>query len=161
MTGLMEHQAAEQTADTRRHRVSPLILTAGGVAAMIGSVQLGVGTLTAPGPGAWPLAASTGVVLTGLWLTVTGTERPEPVEMADAARVLVAIATMAMFVVLLPLVGMPLPALVALLGWLLLFGESWKVAVPTAVLGVVALQVVFVDLLAVPLPVGPLAPGGW
>ncbi|MBQ0923577.1 tripartite tricarboxylate transporter TctB family protein [Saccharopolyspora endophytica] len=143
----------------RSHRTVPAALTALGALAAVVSVGLGLGSTTQPGPGTWPLVASAGVVLSGAWLTVTGVERPEGVARTDLGRVLAAAGTLALFVVLLPLVGMPVPALVAIVVWLRLFGESWRLTVITAVLAVVSLQIVFVELLAVPLPVGPLAPG--
>lgn len=148
-------------ADDRSHRIVPMALTALGVAAAAGSAMLGLGSTTQPGPGAWPLVASLGVVLSGGWLTVTGVERPEQVARADGLRVAAAIGAAAVFIALLPVLGMPVPALLVLVAWLRLFGESWRLTLTTAVLGVVALQLVFVELLAVPLPVGPLAPGRW
>ena len=159
MSGALATEVTDdpQTGPTRR--AIPAALTALGVLAAVASVQLGLGSASQPGSGAWPLVASSGVVLSGAWLTITGMERPESVAVGNLARVLAAVATMALFVVLLPLVGMPLPALVAIIAWLRLFGESWRLTLVTAVLAVVALQIIFIELLAVPLPVGPLAPG--
>lgn len=159
MSDMLTAETPEQGPIARAHRTTPAVLTLLGIAAVAGSVQLGLGSTGQPGPGAWPLVASSGVVLSGGWLTITGIERPEQVALSDLGRVLAAVAAMALFVGLLPLVGMPLPALVAITTWLRLFGESWLLALITAVLAVVVLQIVFVQLLAVPLPVGPLAPG--
>lgn len=145
--------------DHHAHRGVPAVLVALGVLAVARSVALGMGTPAQPGPGAWPLVASLGVVVTAAWLTVTGIHRPERVARGDFIRVVAAIGSVALLVALLPLVGMPLPAFVTMVAWLRLFGESWRLTVVTAVLGVVALQIIFVELLAVPLPVGPLAPG--
>lgn len=159
MSDTLTTEATERRPAGRVHRTTPAVLTLLGIAAIAGSVQLGLGSTSQPGPGAWPLVASSGVALSGGWLTITGIERPERAEAADLGRVLTAVAAMGLFVGLLPLVGMPLPALVAIIAWLRLFGESWRLTLITAVLAVVALQIVFVQLLAVPLPVGPLAPG--
>ena len=53
---------------------------------------------------------------------------------------LLAVASTVAFVVLLPLVGMPVPAAVVILAWMRLFGESWRLSVLTTLLGVAALQ---------------------
>lgn len=156
MTSLTSNDATDRT-----HRWAPLLLLCGGVVALVASVRLGLGDVTRPGPGAWPLVASVGVVLTSAWLVVTGVETPEETDRSDLAHVGLAVASTAGFVVLLPLIGMPVPAALMITAWMRLFGETWRLSILTAVLGTVALQVVFVDLLGVPLPVGPLAPGGW
>lgn len=155
----MTTDTTERGRGTQNHRVIPAVLTALGILATVVSVRLGLGSTTQPGPGAWPLVASSGVVLSGAWMTITGVDRPERAAASDLTRVLAAAGILALFVVLLPLVGMPLPALLAIIAWLRLFGESWRLTLITAVLAVVSLQIVFVELLAVPLPVGPLAPG--
>lgn len=144
-----------------RHRVAPAVLLGFGVLAALGSIQLGLGNFARPAAGAWPLVASFGVVVTAAWLTVTGVDRPERVQTSDLLRVVAGIAAVAGFIALLPLLGMPVPAFLMMLAWLRLFGESWRLALITATLAVVALQLVFVQLLAVPLPVGPLAPGSY
>lgn len=153
--------SADLVADSqdRSHRLAPAILTVGGTIAAIASWRLGVGEASQPGPGAWPLVASVAVVLTSAWLTSTGIDAPEAAERSDLSRVAIAVAATAAFVALLPLVGMPMPAFLVITVWMRLFGESWKLSLLTASLGVVSLQLLFVQLLGVPLPVGPLAPG--
>ncbi|WP_181784555.1 tripartite tricarboxylate transporter TctB family protein, partial [Pseudonocardia pini] len=83
----------------------------------------------------------------------------EEVDPGSGRRVAVAVAATAAFVPVFAAIGMPVPGFALLLVWLRLFGESWKVAITVAVLGVVAVHVLFVVVLQVPLPVGPLAPG--
>ncbi|MFE5703508.1 tripartite tricarboxylate transporter TctB family protein [Rhodococcus koreensis] len=154
-----EHVADTSTPTTRRHRLAPAALTVLGTAAAVCSVRLGLGESARPGPGAWPVVASIGVIATGAWLTLTGVDSPEEVRGNDLLRVLAGIIAVGTFIALLPLLGMPVPAFLVLLAWLKLFGESWRLSLAAAAVGVVALQLLFVQLLAVPLPVGPLAPG--
>ncbi|MDJ0420078.1 tripartite tricarboxylate transporter TctB family protein [Rhodococcus opacus] len=158
-TLLVEESAEKNQRAVEKSRLTPAVLTVLGVLATIESVRLGLGDLTEPGPGAWPLLTSVGVLVTSAWLFITGVERCEKAMLSDLARVATAIASVAFFVVMLPLVGMPVPAFVLLVVWLRLFGESWRLTLVTAALGVVALQIVFVELLGVPFPIGPLAPG--
>jgi hypothetical protein len=54
---------------------------------------------------------------------------------------------------------MPVPAFLVLVTWMRVFDQSWRASLVTALVAVVTLQTLFVYLLAVPLPVGPLAPG--
>lgn len=156
---LLVDESAEERGVVEKRRITPAVLTVLGVVATIESVRLGLGDPTEPGPGAWPLLASVGVLVTSVWLFITGVERCEKVVLSDLARVATAIASVAFFVVMFPLVGMPVPAFVLLVVWLRLFGESWRLTLVTAGLAVVALQIVFVELLGVPFPIGPLAPG--
>jgi len=143
----------------RGHRLLPVVLAGVGLLAVAEAFRLGLGELRQPGPGAWPLVAAVGVTVVAAWLAVTGIEDPEPVPLSDGTRIAAAIGGIAIFVVLLPLLGMPLPALLVLTLWMRLFGESWLSSILVGVAGTVVLQLLFVNLLAVALPVGPLAPG--
>lgn len=135
----------------------PLVI---GMAGAVGAVGLGLGSAADPGPGAWPLIASLVVVGCAARLMLgTGHDGIEPVPPGAAPRVAAAALALAAFVPLFAAIGMPAPGFLLVLAWLRLFGESWRTSVLVAALGVVALHVLFVIVLGVPLPVGPLAPG--
>ncbi len=155
----IEEGAATATV-VENHRIAPAILIILSVLAAAESVRLGLGELTEPGPGAWPLITSVAVTIMSVWLFATGVDRSEPAAVSDVARVAVAITAVAFFVAMFPLAGMPVPAFVLLVVWLRLFGESWRLAMITAALGVVGLQIVFVEFLGVPFPIGRWPPEG-
>lgn len=135
----------------------PLVI---GVAGAVGAVALGLGSAAEPGPGAWPFIASLVVVGCAARLLLgSGHDGVEPVPPGAAPRVAAAALALAAFVPLFSAIGMPVPGFLLVLAWLRLFGESWRTSVLVAALGVVVLHVLFVIVLGVPLPVGPLAPG--
>jgi putative tricarboxylic transport membrane protein len=125
-----------------------------GVAALAGSLALGVGSPRAPGTGTWPFLVSVVLVVLGLGLlALTG-------RMHDAERftragwlVLAGLATMIAFVTVVSLIGFEIPAALLMFVWLkFLGGESWRSSIVTSLATVLAFYIVFVGLLAVPIP---------
>jgi putative tricarboxylic transport membrane protein len=139
--------------------LAPLVLVVLAAAALVAAVRMGLGSPSNPGPGAWPLVTAGALLVSSAWLLLTGLEAPEATATHDLLRVLAAVIALAVFVATLPVLGMPVPAFLVLVTWMRVFDQSWRASLVTALVAVVTLQTLFVYLLAVPLPVGPLAPG--
>ena len=152
----LEHDAEHRPppAGPATNVVVALVVVALGAAALVGSFALGVGTAGSPGPGTWPLLISATLVVLGLALL------PAARRTADAERfsrpswlVLVGVATMIVFVVLLPVIGFEIPAALLAFVWLrFLGGESWRSSIVTSLAAVVGFYLVFVAALSVPIP---------
>ncbi|WP_436852332.1 tripartite tricarboxylate transporter TctB family protein [Nocardiopsis dassonvillei] len=131
-----------------------LTVIALGAAGIAGSWALGPGTPADPGSGTWPLLVSAaiaalGVVLLGLARRTDDTE----VFSASSWKVLAGVATMVGFVAVVGVIGFEIPSALLAFVWLrFLGGESWRLSAIASVLIVVAFYVVFVGLLAVPIP---------
>lgn len=131
-----------------------LLVVALGVAALLGSLSLGSGSPASPGSGTWPLIISVTLIVLGLALL------PAARRTADAERfgpsslqVLAGLATMAVFAVLIPVIGFEIPAALLAFVWLrFLGGESWRSSIITTIGVVVAFYLIFVAALAVPIP---------
>jgi putative tricarboxylic transport membrane protein len=133
------------------------VVIALGLAGVLLSVQLEVGTPAKPGPGFWPLVAAS--VVTGCAVLLLLTERstsdyerfgPKAVQVAGAVGSLIA------FAALLEAIGMLLAAGLLMLFWLRVLGrQGWLVSVVIAVVGPLVAYVLFVVALGVPLPVWP------
>lgn len=133
------------------------VVIALGLAGVLLSVQLEVGTPSKPGPGFWPLVAAS--VVTGCAVLLLLTERstsdyerfgPKVVQVAGAVGSLIA------FAALLEAIGMLLAAGLLMLFWLRVLGrQGWLVSVVIAVVGPLVAYVLFVVALGVPLPVWP------
>ena len=127
----------------------PLVL---GLFAAWASLQLHVGTFTAPGPGLWPLIVSVALVVTSILLLLL----PEAEKEEFTRRSMpigVAMLALAVFVVLFQLFGFVLPAALLLLAWLrYLSHETWRSSILVTLVAVASLYVTFVFLLGVPFP---------
>ncbi|MFI7124467.1 tripartite tricarboxylate transporter TctB family protein [Nonomuraea sp. NPDC050153] len=125
-----------------------------GVAGAIGSVALGLGRLTQPGPGLWPFAISVVIVVLSAVLVVTG-RKLEDTERFSKASLLTAggLVTLILLAWLLPLIGFEIPSLLLVFVWLRWLGkESWRTSIVVSVVTVAAFYLLFVVLLQVPLP---------
>jgi putative tricarboxylic transport membrane protein len=125
-----------------------------GVAALLGSLALGVGTPRAPGTGTWPFLVSVVLVVLGLGLlALTGRTRDAERFTRASWLVLAGLATMIAFVAVVGVIGFEIPATLLMLVWLKFLGhEPWRTSIITSLATVVAFYVVFVGLLAVPIP---------
>ncbi|MGW0804655.1 tripartite tricarboxylate transporter TctB family protein [Nonomuraea sp. NPDC002799] len=131
-----------------------LVALAVGVAGGIGSLALGLGRLTQPGPGLWPFAISVVIVVLSAVLVVTG-RKLEDTERFSKASLLTAagVVTLVLLAVLLPVIGFEVPSLLLVLVWLRwLGGESWRTSIVVSIATVAAFYVLFVLLLQIPLP---------
>jgi putative tricarboxylic transport membrane protein len=160
----LEEAVREVEAAVHEHRPPPAgplgnALTAGavvalGVAGVLGSWSLGVGSASTPGPGTWPLLVSAVLVVLGVAL-LAGARRGADAERFSPASwlVLAGLATMVGFVAVIEVVGFEIPAALLCFVWLRFLGrEGWRTSVLTSLGVVVAFYAVFVAALAVPIP---------
>ncbi|TCO44522.1 tripartite tricarboxylate transporter TctB family protein [Kribbella antiqua] len=125
-----------------------------GVAGVVGSLGLGLGRLTAPGPGLWPFVVSVVITTLSVVLALTG-RRGTDTEKFSRASVMTAIAvlTLVLLALLLPLIGFEIPSLLLTFVWLRFLGkESWRSSIAISVATVAAFYLLFVVLLQIPLP---------
>jgi len=133
-------------------RVAGLAAVAVGIAVALGSRDLGVGSLTNPGAGLWPLVVSAVLVIAGAIVAVRPGADVEPIG-RDAWAVVVACATLVVYTAVIPVLGFELPTVVLLAFWLRVFGaESWRTTVAVSVGTTVVVYAVFILALGVALP---------
>ncbi|MBX9390592.1 tripartite tricarboxylate transporter TctB family protein, partial [Streptomonospora nanhaiensis] len=131
-----------------------LVVMALGGAGIAGSWSLGVGTPAEPSAGTWPLLISAAITVLGAaLLPQLRSTRDTEVFSAASWRVVAALATMVAFVAVVGVIGFEIPSALLALVWLrFLGGESWRLSAIASVAIVAAFYVVFVGLLAVPIP---------
>lgn len=132
---------------------SAAMLAAVGVVAIALSIGYGLGTGTRPGPGLWPFIAA--VLMLGSTAVVAVTDTLEDYEPwgTGSVRTLVALASLVVFAVLFTPLGFTVPAILLMLLWLRMFGRMrWLTAALTAVIGAIALFLLFDVVLGVPMP---------
>lgn len=133
-------------------RIAGLSAVAVGIAAALGARDLGVGSLTDPGPGLWPLVVSAVLVITGAVVTVRPGDDAEAIG-RDAWTVVVACLTLVAYTAVIRVVGFELPTIVLLAFWMRVFGgEPWRTTVAVSVGVTLAVHVVFILALGVALP---------
>ncbi|SES98224.1 tripartite tricarboxylate transporter TctB family protein [Geodermatophilus poikilotrophus] len=144
-------------ARSQLRRIAPLLLLALGIAALLTARDMGLGELTAPGPGLWPAIAAALLSATAFVLLFLDPAEDYEPWTAGTARIVAGLAGLALFVVLFQTIGFVIPAFLLLFAWLrLLAGESWRMALVLAVAGALVLHLVFVVALGVPFPAGPV-----
>jgi putative tricarboxylic transport membrane protein len=133
-------------------RVAGLVALAVGVAAALGARGLGVGSLTDPGPGLWPLVVGAVLVITGAAVAVRPGDEAETIG-RDAWAVVVACVSLVAYTAVIGAVGFELPTAILLAFWLrVLGGEPWRTTVVVSVGVTVVAYVVFILALGVALP---------
>ena len=133
-------------------RVAGLAALALGIAAAFGSWDLGVGSLTNPGPGLWPLVVSAVLVITGAVVAVRPGDGAEPIG-RDAWVVVVACLSLVAYTAVIGVVGFELPTVVLLAFWLRVFGgEPWRTTIAVSLGVTVVVYAVFILALGVALP---------
>ena len=146
-----------RSARSQLRRIAPLLLLALGVAALFTARDMGLGELTAPGPGLWPAIAAALLSATAFVLLFLDPAEDYEPWTAGTARIVAGLAGLALFVILFQTIGFVIPAFLLLFAWLrLLAGESWRMALVLAVAGALVLHLVFVVALGVPFPAGPV-----
>ncbi|MDP9430153.1 MAG: tripartite tricarboxylate transporter TctB family protein [Actinomycetota bacterium] len=138
-------------------RIAPLLLLALGVAALVTAWGMGLGELTAPGPGLWPAVVA--ALLTGTAAALLFLDPAEDYEAwtSGTARIALGLVGLGLFVLLFQTIGFIIPAFLLLTAWLRFFGdESWRMALVLGVGGALVLHLVFVIALGVPFPAGPV-----
>ncbi len=135
------------------YRLAPLALLLFGLFAMVQARDLSLGELGAPGPGLWPFICASLLSVTAFVLLFVDDPADYEPWTRDTARIALGLLSLAVFIVLFQEIGFLIPAVLMLLIWLRLFAqEPWRWAIPLAVLGAVAFQLVFVEGLGVPFP---------
>jgi putative tricarboxylic transport membrane protein len=133
-------------------RIAGLSAVAVGIAAALGARDLGVGSLTDPGPGLWPLVVSAVLVITGAVVAVRPGDDAEAIG-RDAWTVVVACLSLVAYTTVIRVVGFELPTIVLLAFWMRVFGgEPWRTTVAVSVGVTLAVHVVFILALGVGLP---------
>jgi putative tricarboxylic transport membrane protein len=133
-------------------RVAGLAAVAVGIAAALGARDLGVGSLTDPGPGLWPLVVSAVLVITGAVVAVRPGDGAEPIG-RDAWVVVVACLSLVAYTAVIGVVGFELPTVVLLAFWLRVFGgEPWRTTIAVSLGVTVVVYAVFILALGVALP---------
>jgi hypothetical protein len=150
----IEHEYRPPAAGTLTNVITAAAIVVLGVAAVFGSVSLGTGSASQPGPGTWPLLVSVVLAVLGIAL-LAGVRRSSDAEKfsGGAWLVLAGLATMIVFVALIDVVGFEIPAALLCFVWLRFLGrEGWRMSVVTSLAVVVGFYLVFVAALAVPIP---------
>jgi putative tricarboxylic transport membrane protein len=123
-----------------------------GLLAAWGAQGLGVGSLTDPGPGLWPLIVSGVLVVTGTAVALRPGEGAEPMG-RESWVVVLACASLVVYTLVIPVVGFELPTAVLLAFWLRVLGrEGWRTTLIVAVGGTAVVYAVFILGLGVALP---------
>ena len=136
----------------RQARAAGLAALALGIAVAIGARDLGLGSLTDPGPGLWPLVVSGVLVIAGAAVAVRPGEGAEAIG-REAGTVVLGCATLVAYAAVIGVVGFELPTVVLLAFWLRVFGgESWRMTVAVSVGATAVVYAVFILALGVALP---------
>lgn len=136
---------------TRRHVITSAVPFALGAATVYASTGLGIGSLTSPGPGLWPMLVGATLMLGSLAVLMTGSDGEPFVE--RSWHVAAASLALAAFIAVFARVGFVLPALLLLAVWLRYISrESWRVTVGVTVAATAVLYVLFDVILGVPFP---------
>lgn len=155
------HQVEAGEQEYRPPTAGPLsnLLIAGavvalGVAALVGSSALGVGSARTPDSGTFPLLVSVVLVLLGLGLVAAARRTDDAERFTGASWLVVAgLATMVGFVAVIEVIGFEIPAALLAFVWLRFLGhESWRASIVTSLGVVLAFYLVFVVALSVPIP---------
>ena len=139
----------------RLHRIAPVLLLALGVAAVLGSRGLGLGELTAPGPGLWPFIVS--LLLTGTAAVLVLTDPAEDYEpwTRGTVRIIAGLVSLGVFILVFQTFGFVVAAFLMLVLWLRVFGgEPWRLTLVLAAGGTAVMYLLFVEALGVPFPDG-------
>lgn len=135
-----------------RHVLTGAVPLAVGITATAASFSLGVGSLTRPGSGLWPLIVGATLVAGSLGVLLSRPEKAEPFT-ADTLRIGAALAALVVFVALFERFGFVLPAGLLLAFWLRwLSRESWRMTLVVTSVAVAGFYVLFVVALGVPFP---------
>ena len=114
--------------------------------------RLGVGSLTDPGPGLWPLIVSVVLVLTGAAVALRPGDDAEPIG-REAWIVVLGCVSLVAYTLLIEVIGFEIPTIALLVFWLKVLGEEpWRTSLTVAVGATVAVYAVFILALGVALP---------
>ncbi|MEU4395552.1 tripartite tricarboxylate transporter TctB family protein [Kribbella sp. NPDC023855] len=125
-----------------------------GLAGLVLSARLGLGKLTAPGPGLWPFAISVVITVLSVALALTGRHGTDTEKFSrSSVTTAIAVSTLVLLALALPVIGFEIPSLLLTFVWLRFLGkESWRSSIVISVCTVVAFYLLFVLALKIPLP---------
>lgn len=154
---LAEQWAAEapEPAGPVANLVSSLVVFALGVAGIALSLALGLGTPAEPRAGMWPFIVSLIAAVMAVVQLIVGRRGGNDGEKFSSMSWYTAIGfgTLVIMVLLMPLIGVEIPALLLCFVWMRwLGGERWRSAVIYSVLVVAAFYAIFIAALGTTIP---------
>ena len=134
--------------------VAALVSLAVGLVGAVLAQGYGLGSLSRPGPGLWPMVVSVVIVVLSLALLLVGRGLDDSEQFSRASVLpLVGVATFIALAFLIPTLGFELPALGLCVVWLrFLGGESWRSTIVVSLGTVAAFYALFLYGLRIPLP---------
>lgn len=150
----IEHDDTPERAGTLANLGAAIVPVLLGLVGAFGAIQLGLGELTDPGAGLWPLFICVTIVGCSVALLVGGSRFFDAEAFTRRSlRVPAAVLGLSALVVVIPLVGFEIPSAILIFLWLRLFGrESWWLSGVLAVSIVVAFWLLFILAFQIPLP---------
>ena len=130
-----------------------VVVVLGGVT-FAGSLRLGVGSPSAPGPGTWPALVSAVLVVLGLVLVARFRHTDDAERFTGTGLlVLAAVASMVVFVAIIGTIGFEVPTAALAFVWLRFLGrEGWRTSIVISLGATVAFYLLFVAALDVSIP---------
>lgn len=131
-----------------------LVPLALGVFGVVVSAGLGIGTLSEPGAGIWPLAISL-FMIAGSVMALLRAKKDDDVEAFDHGILTVAlsIGSLLVYAWLLPIIGFEIPTVLLLFFWIKVLGnEKWRTAITVPIVATVVVYGLFIILFGVPIP---------
>jgi hypothetical protein len=133
-------------------RVGALTALVVGVLAGWQAYSLGLGSMTAPGPGLWPLIVSLVMVVSGAGVALQPNDDAEAIGRDGRIVALGAISLVA-YAWLFELVGFEIPTIALLAFWLKALGrDTWRTTVAVSLATTAGVYVIFIVALGVSLP---------
>lgn len=153
LLALWEEEAPEPAGGIA-NLVACVLTLAFGIAGMVLSLNLSLGSLTDPAPGFFPFVVSLITTVLSAAQIVLGRRGGDGEKFSRySVTVVWGVISLLVFVAALPLIGFEIPALLLSFVWMKwLGGESWRSAILYSVLTVVAFYLIFVVALRTQLP---------
>ena len=153
LLALWEEEAPEPAGGIA-NLVACVLTLAFGIAGMVLSLNLSLGSLTDPAPGFFPFVISLITTVLSAAQMVLGRRGGDGEKFSRySVTVVWGVISLLVFVAALPLIGFEIPALLLSFVWMKwLGGESWRSAILYSVLTVVAFYLIFVVALRTQLP---------
>ena len=153
LLALWEEEAPEPAGGIA-NLVACVLTLAFGIAGMVLSMNLSLGSLTDPAPGFFPFVVSLITTVLSAAQIVLGRRGGDGEKFSRySVTVVWGVISLLVFVAVLPLIGFEIPALLLSFVWMKwLGGESWRSAILYSVLTVVAFYLIFVVALRTQLP---------
>lgn len=133
---------------------SAVVAGAIGIAGLLGSLQLGLGSPADPQAGLWPFLISVLIVVLAVALALFGRKILDAQKFSRSSlQVVAGLISLIGFTLLIGRIGFEIPALLLNIIWLRFLGrETWRMTILLSVVITVAFYLVFVFALNVPIP---------